>query len=576
MDIIYRVDMSNGNVAKEKVPDDYAGLGGRALTSAIVSKEVIPTCHPLDKHNKLVIAPGLLSGTSAPCSGRLSIGAKSPLTGGIKESNAGGTASQKLGKLGIAALVIEGKPADDRLCALEISKDGVKVVDASDLKGLGNYDTVAKLTEKYGDKVSYLSIGQAGEMKMGSATIAVTDMENRPTRHAGRGGLGAVMGSKGVKAIIVDDSGTSRPPIVDSDVFNAASKKFAQLLIGHPITGEALPTYGTNVLTNIVNEAGALPTRNFSSGYFEEADSVGGETLREVTLKRGGIVKHSCHPGCVISCSRIYNDKDGNYLTKGPEYETIWANGPNCGIADLDAIAHMDRLYDDYGLDTIEMGTAIAVAMEAGLKEFGDAEGVIELIHETGKGTPLGRILGNGTEVTGRAFGVTRVPVVKGQSMPAYDPRAVKGIGVTYATTPMGADHTAGYSVAPNILKVGGDIDPLSPEGQVELSRGLQIATAFLDSAGLCLFVAFCILDEPEAMDAVVDMWNAEYGLNMTGDDVVALGQKVLTMERGFNKAAGFTAADDRLPHFMTEEKLGPHNVVFDVPDEELDTVFDF
>ena len=576
MDIIYRVDMSNGNVAKEEVPDDYAGLGGRALTSAIVSKEVIPTCHPLDKHNKLVIAPGLLSGTAAPCSGRLSIGAKSPLTGGIKESNAGGTASQKLAKLGIAALVIEGKPADDKLCALEINSDGVKVVDASDLEGLGNYDTVARLTEKYGDKVSYLSIGQAGEMKMGSATIAVTDMENRPTRHAGRGGLGAVMGSKGLKAIIVDDSGTSRPAIADPDVFSAASKKFAQLLKGHAVTGETLPTYGTNALTNVINEAGALPTRNFSSGYFEGADSIGGETMREVTLERGGIVKHSCHPGCVISCSRVYMDKNGDYLTKGPEYETVWANGANCEIDDLDAIAQMDRIYDDYGLDTIEMGTAIAVAMEAGVKEFGDAEGAIELIHEVGKGTPLGRILGNGTEVTGRAFGITRIPVVKGQSMPAYDPRAVKGIGVTYATTPMGADHTAGYSVAPNILKVGGDIDPLSPEGQVELSRGLQIATSFLDSAGLCLFVAFCVLDEPEAMDAIVDLWNAEYGLSMTGDDVVALGQKVLTMERGFNKAAGFTEIDDRLPLFMTEEKLAPHNVVFDVPDEELDTVFDF
>jgi len=577
MDIIYRVDMSNGNVAKEEVPDDYAGLGGRAMTSAIVSKEVIPTCHPLDKHNKLVIAPGLLSGTSAPCSGRLSIGAKSPLTGGIKESNAGGTASQKLARLGIAALVIEGKPAaDDKLCALEINSDGVKLVDASDLEGLGNYDTVAKLTEKYGDKVSYISIGQAGEMKMGSASIAVTDMENRPTRHAGRGGLGAVMGSKGLKAIIVDDSGTGRPSIADPDVFNAASKKFAQLLIGHAVTGETLPTYGTNALTNVINEAGALPTRNFSSGYFEEADSVGGETQREITLERGGIVKHSCHPGCVISCSRVYMDKNGDYLTKGPEYETVWANGPNCGIDDLDAIAQMDRIYDDYGLDTIEMGTAIAVAMEAGVKEFGDAEGAIELIHEVGKGTPLGRILGNGTEVTGRAFGVTRVPVVKGQSMPAYDPRAVKGMGVTYATTPMGADHTAGYAVAPNILKVGGDVDPLSPEGQAELSSGLQIATSFLDSAGLCLFVAFCVLDEPEALDAIVDLWNSEYGLSMTGDDVVALGQKVLTMERGFNKAAGFTAADDRLPHFMTEEKLAPHNVVFDVPDEELDTVFDF
>ncbi len=576
MNIIYRINMSDGNVTKEEVSDDYAGLGGRALTSAIVSREVIPTCHALDKHNKLVLAPGLLSGTPAACSGRLSVGAKSPLTGGIKESNVGGTASQKLARLGIAAIVVEGKPANGKLRALKVNKDGVKLVDADGLKGLGNYDTVEKLTQKYGDEVSYISIGPAGEMKMASANIAVTDMENRPTRHAGRGGLGAVMGSKGLKAIIVDDSGTDRPPIADQGSFNAASRSFAKMLTEHPTTGDTLPTYGTNALTNVVNEAGALPTRNFRSGYFDKADSIGGETQRDIILERGGVVKHACHQGCVIMCSRIYMDKDGKYLTKGPEYETVWANGANCEIDDLDSIAVMDRLYDEYGLDSIEMGTAIAVAMEAGVKEFGDAQGAIELIHEAGKGTPLGRILASGTEFTGRAFGVTRIPVVKGQSMPAYDPRAVKGIGVTYATTPMGADHTAGYAVAANVLKVGGDVDALSPEGQVELSRGLQIATAFLDSAGLCLFVAFCVLDEPKALDAIVDMWNAQYALSMTGDDVVALGQKVLTMEREFNKAAGFTKADDRLPHFMTEEKLAPHNVVFDVPDDELDTVFDF
>ncbi len=577
MDTIYRIDMSSGKVSKEKVAGDYDGLGGRGLTSAIVSKEVIPTCHPLDAHNKLVIAPGLLTGTSAPCSGRLSVGAKSPLTGGIKESNAGGVAAQKLARLGIAAVVVEGKPADGKLYALELNKDGGKLVSADDLKGLGNYDTVARLTEKYGEKVGYISIGQAGEMKMAAASVAVNDMENRPTRHAGRGGMGAVMGSKGLKAIIVDDSGTERPPVKDRDAFNAAARLFAQKLREHPVTSETLPTYGTNALTNVINEAGALPTRNFSGGQFEGADPTSGETQRDIILERGGVVKHACHPGCVISCSRIYVDEDGNYVTKGPEYETVWANGANCGIDDLDVIARMDRLYDDYGLDTIEMGAAIAVAMEAGVKEFGDGEGAIELIHEMGKGTPLGRILGNGAKLTGQAFGVTHLPIVKGQAMPAYDPRAVKGVGVTYATSPMGADHTAGYSVTANILKIGGDVDPLSPVGQVDLSRDLQIATAaVVDTTGLCLFVAFCVLDVPEALDAVVDMVNAEYGLSMTADDLAALGKKVLKMERGFNEAAGFTSKDDRLPLFFKEEKLAPHNVVFDVPDEELDSLFNF
>ena len=230
-----------------------------------------------------------------------------------------------------------------------------------------------------------------------------------------------------------------------------------------------------------------------------------------------GLATHGCHRGCVIRCSGTYNDKDGHYLTKQPEYETVWAHGGNCGIDDLDAIAQMDFLDDNYGLDTIEMGATIGVAMEAGLLKFGDAEAAINLIKEVGKGTPLGRILGSGAAVTGKVFGVERVPVVKGQAMPAYDPRAVQGIGVTYATSPMGADHTAGYAVATNILKVGGNVDPLKPEGQIELSRNLQIATAAIDATGMCLFIAFAVLDQPETFQALIDMINAFYGLNLTG-----------------------------------------------------------
>ena len=573
---IYRVNMTEEKVTKEEIPEVYAGLGGRGLTSTIVAAEVPPTCHPLDENNKLVIAPGSLTGTAAANSGRLSIGAKSPLTGGIKESNVGGTSAIKLARLGIAGIVVEGKPENGKLFTLKLDANGVELSPADELKGLGNYDTVAKLTEQYGEKVGYISIGSAGEMKMSAATIAVTDPENRPTRHAGRGGMGAVMGSKGLKAIIVDDSGTSRPVAKDPEAFREAARTFARLLREHPVTGETLPTYGTNALANVINEAGAYPTRNFSDGQFEGVDKISGETLRDTIIARGGSPKHACHPGCIIQCSGIYHDKDGNYLTKRVEYETIWANGANLGIDDLDAIAMMDRLYDDYGLDTIEMGATIGVAMEAGVKEFGDAAGAIELIHEAGKGSYLGRILGNGAAVTGQAFGVSRVPVVKRQALPAYDPRAVKGIGVTYATSTMGGDHTSGYSVAPNVLKVGGDIDPLSPEGQVEVSRNLQIATAALDSTGMCLFVAFCVLDEPEAMDAIVNMINAQYGLSLTGDDVTELGKKILRTEREFNKAAGFSATDDRLPDFFKNEKLPPHNVVFDVPDEELDTLFNF
>ena len=577
MKIILRINMTDQTAKEEPIAAAYAGLGGRGLTSRIVAEEVPPLCHPFGLENKLVIAPGLLGGTTAACSGRLSVGAKSPLTGGIKESNAGGTAAQKLARLGIAAIIIEGKPPNGALWKLVIDKKGSVLLPAKDLRKANNYRAVEKLTGEHGEKASYITIGTAGERLMSAASIAVTDLENRPTRHAGRGGLGAVMGSKGLKAIVVDDKGAPAVAIKNKEAFKQAAQKFAKALREHPVTGEGLPTYGTNVLTNIVNEAGGLPTRNFRSGRFEDAAKVSGETQREIILKRGGVATHACHRGCVIRCSRIYMDKKKKFLTKGPEYETIWANGPNCGINDLDVIARLDRLYDDIGLDTIEMGATLGVLMEAGQIEFGDGKGAIKLIREeVGKATPLGRIMGGGTAVTGQVFGVERVPVVKRQALPAYDPRSVKGIGVTYATTPMGADHTAGYSVTANVLGVGGNIDPLKPGGQVELSRNLQIATGAIDSVGLCLFVAFAVFDIPEAFDAIYEMINAQYGLDLGPDDVAGLGMDVLRTEREFNKRAGFTAEDDRLPRFFETEKLPPHDVVFDVSHQELDSVFNF
>jgi aldehyde:ferredoxin oxidoreductase len=548
------------------------------MTSAVILKEVPPLCHALGAENKLIIAPGLLSGTTAAMSGRLSVGCKSPLTGTIKESNAGGQGAQVLARLGYAAIIIEGKPKADALYTMLINKDGVTFSDASDLRFSGNYDLVDKLRGQHGDKVAIISIGPAGERKMCAASIAVTDMEQRPTRHAGRGGVGAVMGAKGIKAIILNDEGMSMRQPKDPEAFKAANKTFVAGLRKHPVSGEGLPAFGTNVLTNVLNEAGGYPTRNFSSGKFETAERISGEAQAELENQRGGSgsATHGCHKGCIIRCSGTFYDKDGNYVSKQPEYETVWAHGGHCGIDDLDSIALLDRMDDDFGLDTIEMGVTIGVAMEAGLIAFGDAAGAIRLLKEVGEGTPLGRILGNGAAVTGKAFGVERVPVVKNQALPAYDPRAVQGIGVTYATSTMGADHTSGYAVATNILGVGGSVNPLKPEGQIELSRNLQIATAAVDATGMCLFIAFPVLDQPDTFQALIDMLNAFYGLSLTGDDVTALGKSILKNERTFNAAAGFGPQDDRLPRFFKTEKLAPHNVVFDVSDEELDTVFNW
>ncbi len=576
MATIYRVNMSKLSVRAETPSREYLETGGRGLTSAIVASEVPPTCSPLSADNKLVIAPGILTGTGAPCSGRLSIGAKSPLTGTIKESNSGGMAAIALTIAGVKAIVLEGKPADGKLYRLVVNAEGVRIEPADDLAGLGNYDTVAKQFDQFGEKVSCISIGQAGEMRSAAASIAVTDVEGRPTRHCGRGGLGAVMGSKGVKVIVVDPAGGQRPKPADPEAFKGGAQKFNEVLKKHPLTGEGLAKYGTNSLANVINAAGAYPTRNFSAGQFEGTEAISGERQHDIILERGGEIAHACHRGCTIKCSRIYVDENGQYVTKGPEYETIWAHGANCGIDDLDAIARMDRLDDDLGLDTIETGATIGVAMEAGIIPFGDVQGAIGLLEEVAKGTALGRLVASGAEVLGKTYGVSRVPTVKGQSMPAYDPRAAQGIGVTYATSTMGADHTAGYTIAANVLGIGGNVDPLKPDGQVELSRNLQIATASIDAAGLCLFVAFAVLDDSTGTDAICEMLGGLFGRTFTVDDYLALGKKTLAREREFNAAAGFTAASDRLPDFFKTEKLAPHDATFTVPDEELDTLFDF
>jgi aldehyde:ferredoxin oxidoreductase len=325
-----------------------------------------------------------------------------------------------------------------------------------------------------------------------------------------------------------------------------------------------------------MNEAGGLPTRNFSDGRFEQAPNIAGEAIFEGNKARLGkeLYNHACSPGCIIQCSNTWHKPDGTEHASCVEYESAWALGADCGVGDLDDVAELVRLCNEYGLDTIEAGTTLAVAMEAGLAEFGDGKKAIELMHEMGKGTPLGHILGAGTESAAKVLGVVRSPTVKGQSMPAYEPRAVKGIGITYATTTMGADHTAGYTIAPEILSVGGKADPLSPEGKADLSRAFQATTAFIDSCGHCLFIAFAILDIPSGMQGMVDEVNGVLGTKYTTDDVVKLGSEILRKERAFNEAAGFTNVHDRVPEFMKYEPLPPHNTVFDVPNEALDAVY--
>jgi len=553
-------------VTEQTLPEPYQGLGGRALTSALIAREVPPSCHPLGERNKLVMAVGLFAGTPFPCSGRLSIGAKSPLTWGIKESNVGGTVGWKLARLGLKALVFEGRPLNGEIFILRLNAEGQELLPGDEYKKLGTYRLAEDLHKKYGPRVGLLAIGPAGEMQLSSAGVAATDIQGTPCNYAGRGGMGAVLGSKGLKAVVIDDQHAKEEiNFHDRKRFMEIARNFTAKLRE---TKKELREYGTAVEVAMSNEFGYLPTRNFRTGRFEKIQGLTGETMHDLIKSRGGRLSKPCMPGCPIKCSNVYPDAKGNPLTSSLEYETIVLLGANCGIDDLDAVAEMDRLCDDYGLDTMEMGAAIGVAMEAGLLPFGDAAQAIALLKEIPAGTPLGRIIGNGAEITGRVFGVRRVPTVRGQGMAAYDPRGIKGIGVTYMSSPMGADHTAGCAMPGRTgFDASKTYEILKPDGQEELSLDLQVMVTVFDALGLCFFIGL----SPETIRTLADLHQARYGPDMTFDDLIAMARQTLKIEHLFNLRAGL-APVQHLPEFFETERLEPHQVVFDVP---FETVWD-
>ncbi|HPQ44505.1 MAG TPA: aldehyde ferredoxin oxidoreductase C-terminal domain-containing protein [Syntrophales bacterium] len=561
---IIRVDVSRGAVNIESVPEKYLMLGGRGLVSQLLLDEIDPACAPLGEENKLVFALGLLGGTKVSTSGRLSIGAKSPLTGGIKEANSGGVVGRQLCRLGIKAVILEGKPLRKALYVLKINNQGATLLPAGDLTGLGNYKLAEILIQTHGPKTGLITIGQAGEMQLGAAAIAISDLDGKPNRFAGRGGLGAVMGSKGIKAIVVDDSEPSEPLVdpVHEDEFNTIAKNWNKELAQKKILTEQ----GTPFLVKTIAEIGGTPTRNFSRGVFENWKKIGAESMVELIKTRGGKVSHACQPGCVIRCSSVFNDAEGNPLVN-IEYETLALMGANLEIDSLDAIAAMNRKCNDFGLDTMEIGCALGVAMEGGLAQFGDAVAAEKLIDEIGKGTVLGRLIGNGATLTGKVLGVSRVPTVKGQSMAGYDPRVLKGTGVTYATSPMGADHTAG-----NLILGREGVDSTLPDGQIKASRDIQAYSTVLDNMGLC---NFCGGARP-TMEILAQLLTKATGRDVDVDEVIEMGRNTLRCERKFNELAGFTKADDRLPRFFTKECLSPTGLAFDVQDRDLDDVFNF
>jgi len=554
---LIKVHMTQGRVTIEPFPQNKI-VGGRAMIDHLMTEYLSPTVHPLSEENVLIIAPGLLAGTSAPSSGRLSVGGKSPLTGGIKEANVGGTAGHKLGRLGVQAIMVEGRAKDWQI--LKVDVKGAVLETAGDIVGLDNYAACERVRQRYGDKISIIIIGLAGEMKLANSTVGVTDLEGRPCRHAARGGVGAIMGTKALKAIVVDDTGTSLRKALDNEAFTAAVKVAIETIESGPYA-EMLHNSGTPFFINVDNERGSLPTHNYRVGAFKKFQNINADKLLELNKVRGGTMGHGCMPGCPVRCSSILHDAGGRYLTAALEYETLAMLGANLGIDDLDAIARMDRKCDGLGLDTIETGSTIGILNDIGLFDFGDVARAEALMEEMGKGSPMGRILGGGVEVAAKIFGIDRVPAVKGQGIPAHAARSMKGWGVTYATSPQGADHTAGSVV----------VDLLSPFGQVERSRTSQIINTAFDATGVC-YLTF-LFKNPET---IMPMINSFYGVNLAMADFLEMGKEMLRQERAFNLKAGIGPGADRLPDWMRTEPLPPTNAVFDVPQEEIDNFFDF
>ena len=571
-----RVNMTTQTVQWQDVPEEYTTLGGRALTSIMVNDEVPATAEALGADNKLIFAPGYFSGTSLVNTSRLSVGAKSPLTGGIKESNVGGTVAFSLATLGICAIIVEGKAAGDDYFVLNIEDNSTASLSkVPALKGMRTYALTEKLHGQFGEGKSITCIGPAGDQQLLSASIQSTDLDGRPCRAAGRGGLGAVMGSKGLKALIVDRKGKVPAEIADAENFKKASRKYAKDVKADEFSGEILPQLGTAVLVEPINAAGAFPTNNATMGQFKNVEKISGETIAKVIEERGGKTTHKGCSQCIIDCSNEFVTTEGAYVTSSLEYETIWSMGGMIGNDDLDAIARLDFLCDDIGLDTMNTGAAIAVAFDAGYREFGDADAAISLVEEVAAGTEMGLMIGNGPDAVGKHFNHPRVPTVKGQSIAAYDPRAIQGMAVTYATTPMGADHTAGWVVDQNLEAFGGTVDAQGSEGQVEISRNAQIHMAAIDTIGLCDFAQTGLATD-DGFGNLYSMMSSKSGKSFAEEDWAELGKRVIKTELEFNRNAGLISNDDRLPAMFYNEPLPPYNIVVKVSEEEMDSTFNF
>lgn len=562
---IVRINVISSQISYEEIAQGskYYLLGARGLTSQIVYDEVPPKCDPLGPDNKVILANGILTGSPFPNSARTSVGSKSPLTNGIKEANVGGRPSIMLAKHGIRALVFEGISSEMKMVL--INEKGIELIPSNEYKGLGNYELHQILRNKYGENIGIYSIGPAGEHLMHSATVAANDLEGYPSRHAARGGLGAVMGAKGIKAVVIVPPKESKVIIHDLKKFREASTPFAKELAD---TKKVFSTFGTALNMRAMSEHQGIPTKNFRFGSFDKIMNISGEKLHDLVISRGGKKNLACSPYCVIKCSNLIVDAEGNHITSSLEYETMCLNGTNLLIDDLDTLAKIDHFCDDVGIDTIEFGGTVGVAMDCGKIPWGDADSVFNILDkEIRENTELGKLYANGVKNIGEKLNAKRVPEIKGQGISAYDPRVFKGMGVTFATSPMGADHTSGAAIAGRVASQNKNYGDLTKDdGKLDLSFELQVYTTLLDSMGCCYFIGPSF----ENMGIVTAAINAMYNLNLTREDVIEIGKQILRTEILFNEKAGITKKMDDIPNFLKQEPSEPSGLNFTFSKKEL------
>lgn len=550
---VLRINLTTNSITTEELDIKNAQkfIGNRGLGVKTLIDEVNPKVDPLSEENKLIIVTGPLTAAPMPTSGRYMVVTKSPLTEGIAFANSGGFWGAQFKNAGYDMAIIEGKA--EKPVYISIEDDKVEIKDAANLWGMVSSEVTEALQKVHpGSKV--MNIGPAGE-KLSYMAAIMNDVD----RAAGRGGVGAVMGSKNLKAITA--KGTGRVQVEDKEKAQKVNLEKVKILRDDPVAGGGLPTYGSAVLVNIINENGIHPVKNFQYAYTDKADAISGETMTETCLVR----KNPCYR-CPIACGRWVKLNDGTECG-GPEYETLWSFGSDCDVYDLDAVNTANMLCNEYGLDTISAGATIAAAMELyqrgyikdeeiaadGLTlNWGDAKSMVEWTRKIGLREGFGDKMADGSYRLCESYGVPEYAmVVKKQEIPAYDPRGVKGHGITYAVNNRGGCHIKGYMISPEILGYPEKLDRLSFEGKAAYARVFHDLTAVIDSIGLCVFTTFGL----GAQD-YVDMYNAVCGDVYDVNSLLQAGDRIWTLEKIFNLRAGLGSSQDTLPKRLLEEPI--------------------